>query len=79
MVLAGHQKERESGDLSDTALMSNKDVFLKYAGSFPELAEAIRQRRQRSTKADDCLVGFGAHKMCTYKQLYESADREKKR
>ncbi|KAI4881424.1 hypothetical protein NFI96_001441 [Prochilodus magdalenae] len=62
MVLAGHQKERESGDLSDTALVTNKDAFLRYASFYPEAAKAIRQR---STLADDCLVGFGAHKMCT--------------
>lgn len=79
MVLSGHQKERESGDLSETALMSNKDVLLKYAGFYPEVAEAIRQRRQGGTQAGDCLVGFGAHKTCTYKELYESLDREKKR
>ncbi|KAL6454892.1 hypothetical protein MHYP_G00366680 [Metynnis hypsauchen] len=42
------------------------------------VAETIKQRRERSAKADDCLVGFGAHKTCTYKELYESADREKK-
>ena len=30
-LLAGHQKERESGDLSDTALVTNKDAFLRYA------------------------------------------------
>ncbi|KAL6473026.1 hypothetical protein MHYP_G00192340 [Metynnis hypsauchen] len=58
--------------------MGNEDVLLKYAGSFPEVAETIKQRRERSAKADDCLVGFGAHKTCTYKELYESADREKK-
>ncbi|KAI4888925.1 hypothetical protein NFI96_005935 [Prochilodus magdalenae] len=75
MVLSGHQKARESGDLSDTALMTNKDAFLRYARFYPEVAKAIRQR---STLADDCLVGFGAHKMCTYKELYESTDREKK-
>ncbi|KAL6473055.1 hypothetical protein MHYP_G00192430 [Metynnis hypsauchen] len=43
-----------------------------------QVAETIKQRRERSAKADDCLVGFGAHKTCTYKELYESADREKK-
>ena len=72
MVLSGHQKERESGDLSDTALITNKDALLRYASFYPEVAKAI-------TLADDCLVGFGAHKMCTYKELYESTDREKKR
>ncbi|KAL7858713.1 hypothetical protein AOLI_G00188150 [Acnodon oligacanthus] len=75
MVLARHQKERESGNLSDPALRSNKDVLLKYADSFPEVAETITQR---STQADDSWVGFGAHRTCTYKQVYESADREKK-
>ncbi|KAG9278283.1 hypothetical protein AMEX_G6127 [Astyanax mexicanus] len=77
MVLAGHQKERESGDLSETALMSNKDVLLKYASFYPEVAEAIKQRRQGGT-VGDCLVGFGAHKTCTCKDLYESQDKEKK-
>ena len=62
MLLAGHQNERESGDLSDTALVTNKDALLRYARFYPEAAMAIRQR---STLADDCLVGFGAHKMCT--------------
>ncbi|KAI4900999.1 hypothetical protein NFI96_017931, partial [Prochilodus magdalenae] len=59
---------RESDDLSDT-------TFLKYAGFYPEVAKAMWQR---SMLADDCLGGFGAHKMCPYKELYESMDREKK-
>ncbi|XP_048848223.1 uncharacterized protein LOC125718411 [Brienomyrus brachyistius] len=82
MVLAEHQAEKESGNLSDTAAASgvtrNKDVFLRYASSFPQMSEVIRRRRHLEAPSHKTLVGFGAHKNCTYKELYESKDRERR-
>ncbi|XP_072563685.1 uncharacterized protein [Paramormyrops kingsleyae] len=82
MVLAGHQAEKESGNLSDTAaassVMRNKDVFFRYASSFPKMSEAIRQRRRVEAPSHKSLVGFGAHRHCTYKELYECKGRERR-
>ncbi|XP_072554774.1 uncharacterized protein [Paramormyrops kingsleyae] len=82
MVLAGHQAEKESGNLSDTtaasSVMRNKDVFFRYASSFPKMSEAIRQRRRVEAPSHKSLVGFGAHRHCTYKELYECKGRERR-
>lgn len=84
MVLASHKKEREHGDTSQTPVMSNKDVFLRYAGLFPEVKAVIRRRLVRDgygTPADEdaLCVGFGEFSKLTFKDLYESKEKSKKK
>ncbi|KAL0147534.1 hypothetical protein M9458_057162, partial [Cirrhinus mrigala] len=47
MVLAVHQREREGGDTTHSAVMGNKDALLRYAGLFPDVLAAFRERRVR--------------------------------
>ncbi|XP_051570794.1 uncharacterized protein LOC127450594 isoform X2 [Myxocyprinus asiaticus] len=82
MVLASHQREHEAGRMDRGVLMFNKVAFLQYACAFPEVAEYIRLRRQREGTLPgcegDCLVGFGLHKRTTYKELYDTKDKERR-
>ncbi len=83
MVLAVHQREREGGDTTQSAVMGNKDALLRYAGLFPDVLAAIRERRVRegtSTPAqeDQVLVGFGDYASMCFKDLYEATDRSRK-
>ncbi|XDV19843.1 hypothetical protein PO909_025246 [Leuciscus waleckii] len=41
MVLAVHQREREGGDTTQSAIMGNKDALLRYAALFPDMMAAI--------------------------------------
>lgn len=41
MVLAVHQRERERGDTTQSAIMGNKDALLRYAALFPDMMAAI--------------------------------------
>lgn len=64
MVLAVHQRERESSDTTQSAVMGNKDALLRYAGLFPDMKAAISERRVREgygtpAQEDQVLVGFG--------------------
>ncbi len=45
MVLAAHQREREGGNTTQSAVMGNKDALLGYAGLFPDVMAAISERR----------------------------------
>ncbi len=83
MVLAVHQREREGGDTTQSAVMGNKDALLRYAGLFPDVLAAIKERRVRegtSTPAqeDQVLVGFGDFVSMCFKDLYEATDRSRK-
>ncbi|KAK7156958.1 hypothetical protein R3I94_006876 [Phoxinus phoxinus] len=83
MVLAVNQREREAGDTTQSAVMSNKDVLLRYAGLFPDMVAAISERRVREgfgTRAqeDQVLVGFGKYATMSFKDLYETTDRDRK-
>ena len=80
-ILASHQKEREGGDISTSALMENKDALASYARLFPPMVTAVARRRvcegsQSTSGVDDVLVGFGVHSHRTYKSLYGARDRE---
>ncbi|KAL2080219.1 hypothetical protein ACEWY4_024016 [Coilia grayii] len=80
-IIASHEKERASGDTSQTPLMSNKDALASYARLFPPMVTAIARRRMREGSLnvrglDSTLVGFGQHAHKTYKSLYEAKDRE---
>lgn len=78
MVVAAHQKERESGVSLESPLMENKEALDRYVGLFPEVVSAIRRRRigegslVAPQEEDSRLVGFGKHAALTYKELYDS-------
>lgn len=76
--------EREGGDTSSFPVMENKDALIRYVQLFPDVVRAIRDRRVRDGSAsrgeeDAKLVGFGAHAGVTYRDLYDSTDKERKR
>ncbi|KAI4793351.1 hypothetical protein KUCAC02_032781 [Chaenocephalus aceratus] len=76
-ILAGHQGEREGGDVSSTPLMWNKDALLEYAGLFTAVMAAVRRKRAPGTAAEnDQLVGFGVFTAMTYREMYESVEKE---
>ncbi len=82
-LIVSHQKERDSGDTSDTPLAGNKDALASYAELFPEMTAAIQRRRmsegcQSVRGMDQTLVGFGAHAGETYQSLYESPTAERR-
>ncbi|KAI7798252.1 hypothetical protein IRJ41_022032 [Triplophysa rosa] len=81
MVLASHQQERERGDRSTSAVMGNKDALLQYVALFPDVMEAIQERRVREgagtpAQEDALLVSFGKYASQTFNQLYDSRDKE---
>ncbi|XP_016432021.1 uncharacterized protein LOC107758734 [Sinocyclocheilus rhinocerous] len=83
MVLAVHQREREGGDTTQSAVMGNKDALLRYAGLFPDMVAAISERRVREgtgtpAQEDQVLVGFGNFATMSFKDLYEATDRDRK-
>ena len=45
MLLAGHQRERETGNVSQVPLMENKDALDQYAQLFPRVVAAARDWR----------------------------------
>ncbi|KAI4795382.1 hypothetical protein KUCAC02_031462 [Chaenocephalus aceratus] len=76
-ILAGHQGEREGGDVSSTPLMWNKDALLEYAGLFDAVMAAVSRKRAPGTAAEhDQLVGSGAFTAMTYREMYESVEKE---
>lgn len=80
-IVGSHEKERGSGDSTQTPLMLNKDALVSYARLFPPMVIAITRRRIREGSQsmrglDNKLVGFGQHANRTYKSLYGSKDRE---
>ncbi|XP_033973177.1 uncharacterized protein LOC117472152 [Trematomus bernacchii] len=76
-ILAGHQGEREGGDVSSTPLMWNKDALLEYASLFAPVMAAVSRKRAPGTAAEhEQLVGFGAWSAMTYRDLYDTAERE---
>ena len=76
-ILAGHQGEREGGDVSSTPLMWNKDALLEYAGLFTAVMAAVRRKRAPGTAAEnDQLVGFGVFTAMTYREMYETVEKE---
>ncbi|XP_067307650.1 uncharacterized protein [Pseudorasbora parva] len=83
MVLAVHQREREGGDTTQSAVMGNKDALLRYAGLFPKMVAAIRERRVREghgtpAQEDQVLVGFGNFATVSFMDIYEATDRDRK-
>ncbi|ROL44329.1 hypothetical protein DPX16_8751 [Anabarilius grahami] len=83
MVLAVHQREREGGDTTQSAVMGNKDAFLRYAGLFPDMVAAISECRVREgtgtpAQEDQVLVGFGNFATISFKDLYDATDRDRK-
>ncbi|XP_077095117.1 uncharacterized protein LOC143746835 isoform X2 [Siphateles boraxobius] len=83
MVLAVHQREREGGDTTQSAVMGNKDALLRYAALFSDMMAAISERRVREgtgTPAQEDLirVGFGKFASQSFKDLYEAVDRDRK-
>ncbi len=83
MVLAVHQREREGGDTTQSAVMGNKDALLQYAGLFPDVLAAIIERRVREgtstpTQEDQVLVGLGDFASMSFKDIYEATDRSRK-
>ena len=80
-VIASHERERESGDTSQTPLMEHNDALTSYARLFPPMVAAIARRRmsegsQSVRGLDSTLVGFGAHAQVSFKSLYEAKDTE---
>ncbi|KAL2082465.1 hypothetical protein ACEWY4_022283 [Coilia grayii] len=80
-VIVSHEKERESGDASQSPLMLNKDALASYAAMFPPMVTAVARRRMREgTRSvrglDEKLVGFGQHGHKTHKALYDARDAE---
>ncbi|KAI4796098.1 hypothetical protein KUCAC02_029447 [Chaenocephalus aceratus] len=76
-ILAGHQGEREGGDVSSTPLMWNKDALLEYAGLFTAVMAAVSRKRAPGTAAEhDQLVGSGAFTAMTYREMYETVEKE---
>ena len=81
IVYHGRERERESGDPSQTPLMVQKDALTSYARLFTPMVAAIARRRlcegSRSVRGvDDTELGFGAHAKGTFKSLYEAKDME---
>ncbi|XP_033988005.1 uncharacterized protein LOC117483763 [Trematomus bernacchii] len=76
-ILAVHQGEREGGDVSSTPLMWNKDALLEYASLFALVMAAVSRKRAPRTPAEhEQLVGFGTWSAMTYRDLYDTAERE---
>ena len=76
-ILAGHQGEREGGDVSSTPLMWNKDALLEYASLFTSVMAAVSRKRAPGTAAEhEQLVGFGAWSAMTYREMYETVEKE---
>lgn len=70
MVLAAHQREREGGNTTQSAVMGNKDALLGYAGLFPDVMAAVSERRVREgtgTPAQEeprCSLDLGSLPEC---------------
>ncbi|KAG7454080.1 hypothetical protein MATL_G00263900 [Megalops atlanticus] len=80
-IVESHERERNSGNTTQTPLMQNKDALVSYARLFPPMVAAIDRRRMREGSRsvrglDDTLVGMGAHGHRTFKSLYEARDPE---
>ncbi|XP_034051751.1 uncharacterized protein LOC117532512 [Gymnodraco acuticeps] len=76
-ILAGHQGEREVGDVSCTPLMWNKDALLEYAGLFTAVMAAVSRKRAPGMAAEhEQLVGFGVFTAMTYREMYETVEKE---
>ncbi|KAL3063490.1 hypothetical protein OYC64_003121 [Pagothenia borchgrevinki] len=76
-ILAVHQGEREGGDVSSTPLMWNKDALLEYASLFALVMAAVSRKRAPRTPAEhEQLVGFGTWSAMTYRDLYDTAEKE---
>ncbi|KAI4795580.1 hypothetical protein KUCAC02_029804 [Chaenocephalus aceratus] len=57
--------------------MWNKDALLEYAGLFDAVMAAVRRKRAPGTAAEhDQLVGFGVFTAMTYREMYESVEKE---
>ncbi|KAK7167109.1 hypothetical protein R3I94_001491 [Phoxinus phoxinus] len=83
MVLAVHQREREAGDTTQSAIMGNKDALLRYSALFPDMMAAISERRVREgtgtpAQEDQMRIGFGKLVSISFKDLYEAVDRDRK-
>ena len=77
--------EREADSGSRHPLNVNKRKFVDYARLFPAMAAEIRFRELRDAAADrakssgdrgDQLLEFGKHRLKSWKDMYESTDRE---
>ena len=80
-VIASHERERESGDTSQTPLMEHNDALTSYARLFPPMVAAIARRRMaegsKSVRGlDGMLVGFGTHSQVSFESLYEAKEAE---
>ncbi|XDV38719.1 hypothetical protein PO909_008069 [Leuciscus waleckii] len=80
MVLAVHQREREGGDTTQSAIMGNKDALLRYAALFPDMMAAISECRVREgtgtpAQEDMMRIGFGKFASMSFKDVYEAVDR----
>ncbi|XP_054643300.1 uncharacterized protein LOC129187709 isoform X2 [Dunckerocampus dactyliophorus] len=80
-TLALHQKERDSGETSQSPLAANKDALASYAQLFPEMVAAIHDRAVQMgilgiQAMDNRMVGFGVYAKETYRSLYENPSRE---
>ncbi|KAI4795628.1 hypothetical protein KUCAC02_029764 [Chaenocephalus aceratus] len=57
--------------------MWNKDALLEYAGLFTAVMAAVSRKRAPGTAAEnDQLVGSGAFTAMTYREMYESVEKE---
>ncbi|KAK5879450.1 hypothetical protein CesoFtcFv8_024747 [Champsocephalus esox] len=55
----------------------NKDVLLEYAGLFTAVMAAVSRKRAPGTAAEHGqLVGFGVYTAMTYREMYESVEKE---
>ena len=83
-LVTSHRIEREKSK-SMNMYMINKDMFSKFACSFPSFAAAVQYRQAQNEATlsakvgneDARLVGFGVYKANTWKELYDSNDKEK--
>ncbi|XP_061878173.1 uncharacterized protein LOC133630604 [Entelurus aequoreus] len=76
-IVVLHQKERDSGDTSQSPLAVNKTALASYVRLFPDMVAALRSQAVLMEETpfrelDGRAVGFGAHAKSTYSTLYES-------
>nr|XP_020515044.1 uncharacterized protein LOC110003822 isoform X1 [Labrus bergylta] len=78
-LIASHQAEKKKDPRT-----ANKDSLLKYAMAYPEVMEKVRihcekakERSLQPGREGAALVGFGAHRLMTLQELYESKDSNK--
>nr|XP_061797805.1 uncharacterized protein LOC133589111 isoform X1 [Nerophis lumbriciformis] len=76
-IVVLHQKERDSGDTSQSPLAVNKTALASYARLFPDMVAALHSQavlmgEMPVRELDGRAVGFGAHAKRTYSALYES-------